>query len=231
MLCPSFRISTHLLNTTQHILERQLIGFQPNQSSGLSHISSPDHQSFSVSTVPVSNTINIMSGMETMEDLTLCHLSQMNQEIQEFVAKEVHVLKERAKGTSERAKGHVRKLSRIIMNTAWDVCHFKSQPQWMQDNDFLHFGHRPQLPSFKACLMSIFRLHTETGNIWTHLIGCIFFLGLSLYLYLFSPYTLNFEDKIVFGIYFLAVTVCLFFSTVFHTFSCHSHEVGKICCK
>ncbi len=39
-----------------------------------------------------------------------------------------------------------------------------------RDNDFLHFGHRPALPSFAECFKSIFRIHTETGNIWTHLV-------------------------------------------------------------
>lgn len=27
------------------------------------------------------------------------------------------------------------------------------------------------MPSFRACFGSIFRIHTETGNIWTHLLG------------------------------------------------------------
>lgn len=47
----------------------------------------------------------------------------------------------------------------------------------MQDNDFLHAGHRPPLPSFYACFKSIFRIHTETGNIWTHLLGTLLFIG------------------------------------------------------
>ena len=33
------------------------------------------------------------------------------------------------------------------------------------------FGHRPELNSFTECFKSIFMIHTETGNIWTHLIG------------------------------------------------------------
>lgn len=46
-----------------------------------------------------------------------------------------------------------------------------------QDNDFLQRGHRPPLPSFRACFKSIFRIHTETGNIWTHMLGCVAFIG------------------------------------------------------
>ena len=47
-------------------------------------------------------------------------------------------------------------------------------PSWLRDNDFLLKGHRPPLPSIKECFKSIFRIHTETGNIWTHLIGILY---------------------------------------------------------
>lgn len=35
--------------------------------------------------------------------------------------------------------------------------------------DFFCF--RPELNSFRECFKSVFRIHSETGNIWTHLIG------------------------------------------------------------
>ena len=44
-------------------------------------------------------------------------------------------------------------------------------PEWLNDNKFLLIGHRPPLASIKLCLTSVFRFHTETGNIWTHLLG------------------------------------------------------------
>ena len=53
---------------------------------------------------------------------------------------------------------------------SWKVIHFAYLPTWLQDNDFLHFGHRPPLPT-SECFKSIIRIHTETGNIWTHLLG------------------------------------------------------------
>ena len=42
---------------------------------------------------------------------------------------------------------------------------------YFQDNEYLLRGHRLPLNSFLACFKSIFRIHTETGNIWTHLLG------------------------------------------------------------
>lgn len=53
----------------------------------------------------------------------------------------------------------------------WRVVHYSKLPEWLRDNDYLLWGHRPQLASFQLCFRSIFRIHTETGNIWTHLIG------------------------------------------------------------
>ena len=68
---------------------------------------------------------------------------------------------------AEQAEEFVRK----VLRRGWEVVHHHSLPSWLKDNDFLHKGHRPQLNSFFACFKSIFRIHTETGNIWTHLLG------------------------------------------------------------
>lgn len=72
-----------------------------------------------------------------------------------------------AHNAAEQAEEFVRK----VWEASWKVCHFRNLPRWLQDNDYLHAGHRPPLPSFYACFKSIFRIHTETGNIWTHLLG------------------------------------------------------------
>uniref|UniRef100_A0A3B5MXQ0 Adiponectin receptor 1a n=1 Tax=Xiphophorus couchianus TaxID=32473 RepID=A0A3B5MXQ0_9TELE len=53
----------------------------------------------------------------------------------------------------------------------WRVIPFHVLPDWLKDNDYLLHGHRPPMPSFRACFGSIFRIHTETGNIWTHLLA------------------------------------------------------------
>lgn len=70
------------------------------------------------------------------------------------------------------AVGQAEEFVRKVM-ASWNVCHFHHLPKWLQDNDFLRTGHRPPLNSFKACFSSIFRVHTETGNIWTHLLGTV----------------------------------------------------------
>ena len=58
-----------------------------------------------------------------------------------------------------------------VWEAGWTVLHHNHLPKWLRDNDFLIKGHRPPMNSFRACFKSIFRIHTETGNIWTHLLG------------------------------------------------------------
>jgi len=58
-----------------------------------------------------------------------------------------------------------------VITASWHLVHHQMLPDWLQDNEHLHTGHRLPLNSFRACFQSIFRIHTETGNIWTHLIG------------------------------------------------------------
>ncbi|KAH8288473.1 hypothetical protein KR054_003212 [Drosophila jambulina] len=129
-----------------------------------------------------------------------------------------------AHNAAEQAEEFVRK----VWEASWKVCHYKNLPKWLQDNDFLHRGHRPPLPSFRACFKSIFRVHTETGNIWTHLLGCIAFIGVATYFITRPSVEIQTQEKIVFGAFFIGAIVCLGFSFAFHTLSCHSVEMGRL---
>uniref|UniRef100_A0A6I8PGJ2 Adiponectin receptor 2 n=1 Tax=Ornithorhynchus anatinus TaxID=9258 RepID=A0A6I8PGJ2_ORNAN len=117
----------------------------------------------------------------------------------------------------------------MVWEGRWRVIPHDVLPDWLKDNDFLLHGHRPPMPSFRACFRSIFRLHTETGNIWSHLLGCLFFLVLGIG-YMFSPNT-NFvapvQERVVFGVFFLGAILCLSFSWLFHTVYCHSEKVSR----
>ncbi|XP_051862518.1 adiponectin receptor protein isoform X2 [Drosophila nasuta] len=115
-----------------------------------------------------------------------------------------------------------------VWEASWKVCHYRNLPKWLQDNDFLHRGHRPPLPSFRACFKSIFRLHTETGNIWTHLLGCLAFIGVAVYFISRPTDEIQFQEKIVFGAFFIGAIICLGFSFAFHTLSCHSVGIGRL---
>lgn len=51
----------------------------------------------------------------------------------------------------------------------------------MADNAYIHTGYRINYNNFKKAFKSMFMLHNETGNIWTHLLGFIFVVVLMIY--------------------------------------------------
>lgn len=56
---------------------------------------------------------------------------------------------------------------------------FREVPEYMRDNEFIVGYYRVNWP-LKEALFSLFRWHNETLNVWTHLIGFILFLGLTM---------------------------------------------------
>lgn len=53
-----------------------------------------------------------------------------------------------------------------------------------RDNIHLLRGYRPLNESYTQCLASLFHIHNETVNIWTHLLGIPLFLLSGLYLWM-----------------------------------------------
>ena len=86
---------------------------------------------------------------------------------------------------------------------------------------FIETNYREPRPVFSACISSLFLIHNELLNIWTHLLGGIWMF----YLFIVSISKLNtLSDKFIFGIYCLtAVGVCGA-SVSYHLFCCHSEK-------
>ncbi|CAH0546159.1 unnamed protein product [Brassicogethes aeneus] len=116
-----------------------------------------------------------------------------------------------------------------LVNRKWSLCSFTELPSWLQDNEYITFGHRPPIPCVKTCFQSIFRIHAETGNIWTHLVGCILFIGITVY-FTYSQYVKipDSKETWVFLAFFAGAILYLGFSTIFHTLYCHSQNVSKL---
>lgn len=55
----------------------------------------------------------------------------------------------------------------------------------MRDNEFIIRGYRINFNSAKKIIKSLFLLHNETVNVWTHLLGSLFVLFLFLYTAIF----------------------------------------------
>ncbi|KAI9252964.1 pPR-type GPCR protein [Phascolomyces articulosus] len=100
-------------------------------------------------------------------------------------------------------------------------------PPWLQDNIFITSGYRLPTGSYKKCIQSLFYLHNESVNIWSHLLGFFFFLGLGIHFLWEQPFdTLTMADYIYFFSFILGAMTCLGFSSSFHCFSCHSESVA-----
>ncbi|XP_015935540.2 heptahelical transmembrane protein ADIPOR1, partial [Arachis duranensis] len=56
---------------------------------------------------------------------------------------------------------------------------FWELPEYMKDNEYILRYYRANWP-LKQALFSVFRWHNETLNVWTHLLGFLLFLGLTL---------------------------------------------------
>lgn len=125
---------------------------------------------------------------------------------------------------AEQAEEFVKK----VWEAGWRVVHHNSLPNWLKDNDFLHKGHRTPTNSFTACFKSIFRIHTETGNIWSHLLGFIAFIGITVYFLTRPSLEIQLQEKAVFSAFFLGAILCLGFSWIFHTVFNHSQRIGKL---
>ncbi|KAI8098569.1 hemolysin-III related-domain-containing protein [Halteromyces radiatus] len=97
--------------------------------------------------------------------------------------------------------------------------------EW-QENEYVLSGYR-FYHHHHDCLKSIFMLHNETMNIHSHLIGFIFFLILSIYMVNYQFPEASALDRAVFVTFCVAALNCLFCSSIYHTFICHSRHTIK----
>ena len=109
---------------------------------------------------------------------------------------------------------------------------FHELPFHLQDNFYIISGYRAHY-TFSQCFRSIFAIHNETGrlvfsfkigNIWTHLIGALVFSIFLIIGYQNLPHHATTMDYVMITIFLVSAIKCLLCSTIFHTFSCHSHS-------
>lgn len=55
--------------------------------------------------------------------------------------------------------------------------------EWLRDNDFLSYYYRLLMLLFRFCFKSIFKVYSETGNIWIYLIGFVVFICIIIYMF------------------------------------------------
>ncbi|XP_023344521.1 progestin and adipoQ receptor family member 3 [Eurytemora carolleeae] len=100
----------------------------------------------------------------------------------------------------------------------------KDVPVFVRE-DSIYTGYRTTL-GYTECIKSVFRLHNETVNIWSHFLGFLYF-GFLLCINIFQshPHNRSSADLIAVCIQLVTYQICMILSSMFHTFLCHSERV------
>jgi len=112
------------------------------------------------------------------------------------------------------------KYKRTIHTDVFELTSWDKVPSYLSYPYILN-GYRNNF-SFKLCVKSLFRVHTETGNIWTHLMAFLCFVGFFIYTF---KYVLKeddpFQDKLFFFVFHMGALANFLTSACYHTFNCH----------
>ena len=83
----------------------------------------------------------------------------------------------------------------------------------------VYTSYRKPYPSCSLCVSSVFALHNETWNIWSHVFGTGLMTYLTIYTFLTVPHV---SDRAILCIYTLSSIFTFASSSAYHTFCCHS---------
>jgi adiponectin receptor len=117
------------------------------------------------------------------------------------------------------------KVEQALSLLGWD-----DLPSWRRDNAYITSGYRADRNSYASSARSVFRLHNETVNIWSHLLGALISIAGAVYLYcVIKPRheSATTQDVAVFACFFAGAVICLGMSATYHALLDHSEDVAK----
>ncbi|KAK4490697.1 hypothetical protein RD792_001396 [Penstemon davidsonii] len=86
-----------------------------------------------------------------------------------------------------------RKGKRLWKKVKHELVDYHSLPPYLKDNEYIHRHYRCEWP-LRQVLFSLFTIHNETLNVWTHLIGFFLFLSLTIYTAMKVPNIVDFPS-------------------------------------
>lgn len=91
---------------------------------------------------------------------------------------------------------------------------FEECPPWMQGDPLIRRGYRKAQDSFMECFRSLFYLHNESVNTWSHLLAgaCFLVLVFNSQYAIPAGIEVSAADKNMILLYNLGTVGCLFFS-------------------
>lgn len=110
------------------------------------------------------------------------------------------------------------------------LLYYHELDEWQKDNHYIRSGYVGETRSFSACFRSLFFVHNETVNIYTHLVPALL-VNVSIlgYIAWLLPYHATYHGWEAWNLLFFgtAATVCLGLSSTFHCIKAHSFAVKK----
>eukprot|EP00056_Hartaetosiga_gracilis_P022481 m.30866 g.30866 ORF g.30866 m.30866 type:complete len:294 (+) comp9669_c0_seq3:98-979(+) len=97
--------------------------------------------------------------------------------------------------------------------------HFNQIPLHLQGNPYIFTGYRAFL-TMNDCLKTLFSVHNETVNVWTHLLGfiwAVYSMHWAMYVY-FPQNNGTFSDMMMTFLFLCGVIVCMVASAAYHLF-------------
>jgi adiponectin receptor len=94
---------------------------------------------------------------------------------------------------------------------------------WRQDNQWIRGSYRKTANSYLRSFASIFQIHNETVNIWSHMVPAILSLPMAYFLHsaLGSRYErASKSDIVAFGFFFAGSALCMGMSAMYVSYLC-----------
>ncbi|ORX58310.1 HlyIII-domain-containing protein [Hesseltinella vesiculosa] len=156
-------------------------------------------------------------------DALMNSIEQMDTCIADTITKAAEMrqmVHDKFQGFADLAHEHMDHLRQAIAQGAKRLLDYEEIPIPFRGNKHIRTGYR-FLNTPGACFHSWLYLHNESGNIFTHLAGFVFFLGVGIYELFYSDLLTDVPvlDWFIFSVFFLAACKCLMCSTMWHTLS------------
>jgi channel protein (hemolysin III family) len=112
---------------------------------------------------------------------------------------------------------------RLGATKTYSTVTFDEAPAYQQDNPFIRTGYRVNF-SCGLCLMSLFKLHNQTCNVWSHLLGVPIFVGLILFTMTTVAPAADSTTTAMFVLFLTCAILSMLTSSCYHLFQCHSEK-------
>ncbi len=215
------------LESNDIVLQRKYMGGQHEDALSSSHPSVylPIMAEYRLSCGTVPHTIGLLftiirtrrfSSVEVDTISMARHARSLSATITNNIQASAHVIAEASHDAVNRST-----------NAVQHILHYDQLPEWMKVDPYIKHGYRRPLNSFRDCYHSLFYLHNESINIWSHLVPAFFYIAFSLGL-CFQTFLSGIEvstaDGAFFQVYILCTAGCLLLSAIYHCTNSHSEQ-------